>query len=202
MTLFGRIVSLFPLTHSALIVLAAISFLHHPSIGTFVRLVFVLYLLPPLLLRLYFLKYPSKPGKWILNRPTRCDWWIAHQLQLLYGAIPSLEAFLRFIPSAYSAWLRLWGSKVGKDVYWTPRVEIIDRHMMRIGDNVVFGHRVICTSHIIAKKPNGDLVLILRPIRIGSGALIGAGVRIGVGVHIPEKSVIPYNAEYRFRYVE
>ena len=202
MTLSSRIISLFPLTHCALIALAAIGFLRHPNIATFVWLAFTIYLLPPLLLRLYFLKYPSKPGKWILNQPTHCDWWIAHQLQLVYGAVPTLEAFLRLIPCAYSAWLRLWGSKVGRHVYWTPRVEILDRHMMRIGDNVVFGHRVICTSHIIVKKPNGDLLMILRPIRIGSGTLIGAGARIGVGVRIPEQAVIPYNAEYRFRYVE
>jgi acetyltransferase-like isoleucine patch superfamily enzyme len=60
---------------------------------------------------------------------------------------------------------------------------------------------VTCSSHIIARKPNGNLVLIVHPIRIGSGSLIGAGARIGVGVRIPERSEVPYNAEYRFRYV-
>lgn len=202
MTLSGRIASIFPLVHMVLICIAGIYFLYHPTFAAFVCLVFVLYVLPPLIFRIYSLKYPAKPGKWILNHPTRNDWWIAHQLQALYGAIPALEALLRLLPGIYSFWLRLWGSKVGKKVYWTPRVEILDRHMIRIGDNVIFGHRATCTSHIIVKRKNGDLLLILRPIRIGSGSLIGAGARIGIGVRIPENAIVPYNTEYRFSYGE
>lgn len=202
MTLLGGIAAVFPLVHVLLIACATIQFVRHPSLVMLLAVLFATYLLPPILFRLYSYKHPAKAGKWVLNNPTHCNWWIAHQLQLLYGAAPILEALLRLVPGAYSAWLRLWGSAVGGHVYWTPRVEILDRHMMRIGDNVVFGHRVICTSHIIVKKPTGDLMLVLRPIRIGSGTLIGADARIGVGVRIPEKSVIPYNAEYRFHYVE
>lgn len=202
MTLLGRLAALFPLAHGLMIIYASFRLIQDPSIVTSLLLLGVIYLIPPFLFRVYTLKYPVKAGRWALNEPKRCDWWIAHQLQMVYAAFPALEAFLRLIPGAYSAWLRLWGSKVGKRVYWTVRVEILDRHMLRIGDDVVFGHRVYCTSHIIHRKPNGDLVLILRPTRIGKGTLIGAGARIGPGVRIPEKSVIPYNAEYRFSYAE
>jgi acetyltransferase-like isoleucine patch superfamily enzyme len=151
---------------------------------------------------LYCLRYPSKSGRWLLNAPIRCDWWIAHQLQLVYAALPFLEALLRLVPGLYSVWLRLWGSSIGKRVYWTPLVEILDRHMLSVGDDVVFGHQVCCTSHIIRKKTNGDLVLMVRPTRIEAGVLIGARARIGPGVKIPAKSVVPYNAEYRFAYAE
>ena len=123
-------------------------------------------------------------------------------MQMIYAAVPAFEAFLRFLPGVYSAWLRLWGSKVGKNVYWTPMVEIIDRHMLRIGDDVIFGHKVICTSHVVSRKDNGEFVLLLRPVRIGSGTFIGALSRLGPGVKIPAKSAVPYDTEYRFSYAE
>lgn len=121
---------------------------------------------------------------------------------MIYAAIPAFEAFLRLVPGLYSAWLRLWGSKVGKRVYWTPLVEIIDRHMLRIGDDVIFGHRVVCSSHVVSRKENGEFVLLLRYIRIGSGSFIGALSRLGPGVKIPAKSAVPYDTEYRFSYAE
>lgn len=198
MTLSGRIASLFPLLHVLLLFGALVEMLVDPGLFPLLVLLFVAYLLPPLLLRLYSLKYPPRPGRCILNRPVRCDWWIAHQLQLGYAVLPLLESLLRLIPGAYSAWLRLWGSRVGRNVYWTPRVEIIDRHMMNLGDNIVFGHRVVCCSHIINRKKNGDLVLILQPIDIGDDSLIGAGAHIGPGVQIPEKTKVPHHAEYYF----
>lgn len=202
MTLIGRLAALFPLAHVLTIIWAYLHFIREPDVPSLLLLFGCVYLIPPLLFRLYILKHPIKAGRWVLNHPAHCDWWIAHQLQMLYAALPALEALLRLVPGAYSTWLRLWGSKVGKRVYWTVRVEVLDRHMLRIGDDVVFGHRVYCTSHIIHRKPNGDLVLIVRATRIGKGTLIGAGARIGPGVRIPEKSVIPYNAEYRFSYAE
>jgi acetyltransferase-like isoleucine patch superfamily enzyme len=158
--------------------------------------------LPPLAFRAYSLAYPARAGRWLLNSPARNDWWVAHQLQMLYAAIPVFESILRLVPGLYSAWLRLWGSKIGKRVYWTALVEIIDRHMLRVGDDVLFGHRVVCSSHVIIKKRNGDFMLILRPARIGSGTFVGAFARIGPGVKIPEATIIPYNAEHRFTYAE
>ena len=62
-----------------------------------------------------------------------------HQLQVLYSAFPAL----RLVPGLYSAWLRLWGSRVGRAVYWTPQVKITDRGLLKVGDGVVFGHRVV-----------------------------------------------------------
>jgi hypothetical protein len=202
MTLLGRLVPFFPFAHVLTIIWAFMRFIQQSDLPSWMILLACVYLIPPLLFRMYTLKHPIKPGRWVLNHPARCDWWIAHQLQMVYAALPALEALLRLVPGAYSAWLRLWGSKVGKRVYWTVRVEILDRHMLSIGDDVVFGHRVYCTSHIIHRKSNGDLVLLIRHTRIGKGTLIGAGARIGPGVKIPEKSVIPYNAEYRFSYAE
>jgi hypothetical protein len=199
MTLFGRISTYFPLLHILLLIFSLAGFVLDPGLTALIAILVIAYLLPPLLLRLYSLKYPPEPGKWILNRPERCDWWIAHQLQLSYAVVPLLESLLRLIPGAYSSWLRLWGSKVGKNIYWTPRVEILDRHMMVMGNNIVFGHRVVCCSHIINQKQNGDLVLILQPVNIGSDSLIGAGAHLGPGVQIPEKTNVPYHAKQYFK---
>jgi hypothetical protein len=202
MTLLGRLATFFPIAHLSLIVAAIFMAIWHPGIVSFLAVVFAIYLLPPLLFRAYCLKYPARAGRWLISGNQRCDWWIAHQLQMIYAAVPAFEAFLRLIPGLYSAWLRLWGSKVGKRVYWTPLVEIIDRHMLRIGDDVIFGHRIVCTSHVVSRKENGEFVLLLRPVRIGAGTFIGALSRLGPGVKVPAKSAVPYDTEYRFSYAE
>jgi hypothetical protein len=200
MTLLGRLACFFPVFHLLLILVALQNCVRHPDLVNVTVLTLCTYLVPPVLFRLYTLRHPVTQGRWVLNHPARCDWWIAHQLQMLYAALPFLEAFLRLIPGIYSAWLRLWGSHVGKRVYWTVLVEILDRHMLHIEDDVMFGHRVCCTAHIITKKTNGDLILVLRRPCIGKETLIGARARIGPGVRIPEKSTVPYGAEYRFSY--
>lgn len=200
MTLLGRIAVFFPAAHLAASGACIVWFVHQLSAAAFALALFVLYLLPPLLFRLYSLKYPARAGTWVLDRPVRSDWWVAHQLQMPYATLPALEAVLRITPGAYSAWLRLWGCRVGRKVHWTPRIDIIDRHLLSIGDGAVFGHRMTCTSHIITKKKNGHFVLTVKPVVIGPGAVIGAGARIGLGVEIPANAMVPYNAEYRWRY--
>jgi Hexapeptide repeat of succinyl-transferase len=200
MTLPGRLTALFPFLHVMTCLTCLGLFVSRPSLALCSLFFCVVYLLPPALFRLYVFAYPIKNGKTILSSPVRSGWWFAHQLQLVYGAFPALEAFLRLIPGAYSAWLRLWGSTIGRNVYWTPRVEIIDRHLMQIGDNVVFGHRAVCAAHIIFRKKTGDVVLIARPIIIGKNTVIGAGAHIGPGVRIATNTTVPHDARYRIRY--
>lgn len=80
-------------------------------------------------------------------------------------------------------WLRLWGSQVGQQVYWTPGLEIADRGLLSIGDRVVFGHRVGLSSHIV--KPKRDnLMLYVSPITIGDNSFIGAGSYLGPGATV------------------
>ena len=200
MTLLGWLATFFPITHLLLISACAIWFVHSPGVVPALTTFAITYLLPPCILQIYSLKYPTKSGRFVINQKGRCDWWIAHQLQMMYTILPFLEAFLRLMPGVYSAWLRLWGSTVGKRVYWTPLVTILDRPMLIIGDDVVFGHKVVCTSHAINKKENGDMVLILKHTQIGSKAFLGALARIGPGVKVPENEVVAYDSEYRFQH--
>lgn len=142
-----------------------------------------IYLLPVLCYRLHNALWPVEPGGSYLIGKSYSPWWGGHQLQLIYLAAPWLEGLLRLVPGLYSAWLRLWGSTVGRSVYWTPQVEIGDRGLMIIGDQVIFGHRAVAFAHVI--KPRRDnLLLLVKPITIGSGAFIGAGAVLGPGVEV------------------
>lgn len=107
---------------------------------------------------------------------------------------------MRVIPGAYSAWLRLWGSKVGKGIYWTPQVELLDRHNLTLGDRIIFGHKATLTCHVIVKKRSGMVVLIERGIVIGDDCFIGADARLSPGVRLPAATHIPYRTEIRFHY--
>lgn len=144
----------------------------------------------PLAYRLHQRLWPLHQGLSRLDRPVYSPWWGAHQIQLFYDAFPALEALLRLIPGAYSAWLRAWGSRIGRRVHWTPRVDITDRGLLEVGDDVIFGHLVGCYAHVVDRR-GGRLMLYSKPIRIGAGAFIGAGSRLGPGARIEPGSYLP-----------
>ena len=190
MTMRARIFALFPALWIVAVLLAFTWWVLSPAWSSALLLVIIVYLLPPMCFRLHQLAWPLTEGKSFLDAPGYAPWWGAHQFQVMYTALPALEAALRLIPGAYSAWLRLWGSRVGRGVHWTPRVEITDRSLLEIGDNVIVGHRAAFYPHVVQKR--GDrLVLYVRRIAIGDGALIGAGSRLGPGASIDNGVVLP-----------
>lgn len=150
----------------------------------------VLYLLPPLLHRLHDRFAPLEPGVFDVVGEHYLPWWGSHQLQLLFIAFPAFETVLRLVPGAYSAWLRLWGARVGRGVYWTPGVRIYDRSLLEVGDGVVFGEGTGLTAHGITHS-RGRLRLILLPIRIGDGALLGARCGLSPGAEVEAGAVVP-----------
>ena len=190
MTLAGRMISFFPALILSLAGATILWFSFRPSPLQPLILLVILYLLPPLSCRLHQLIFPIKKSLSNLSEAKYSPWWGVHQIQLLYFAIPQLEAILRIIPGAYSAWLRLWGSRIGKQVYWTPNIEITDRHLLDIGDRVLLGHRCKFLGHVI--KPKGEtMILFTRTIKIGNDVFVGAGSRIGPGAVIPDGSYLP-----------
>ena len=190
MTLAGRMISFFPALILSLAGATILWFSFRPSPLQPLILLVILYLLPPLSCRLHQLIFPIKKSLSNISEAKYSPWWGVHQIQLLYFAIPQLEAILRIIPGAYSAWLRLWGSRIGKQVYWTPNIEITDRHLLEIGDRVLLGHRCKFLGHVI--KPKGDaMILFTRTIKIGNDVFVGAGSRIGPGAVIPDGSYLP-----------
>lgn len=190
MTWRARLFGLFPALWLALLLGCAFWLLRTASVAAALALLFVAYLLPVLCFRVHEALWPLREGRSRIDAPGYSPWWGGHQFQLMYNAFPALESALRLLPGVYSAWLRLWGSRVGRRVYWTPRVEVADRSLLDIGDGVVFGHLTACYAHLI-KPHRGGLVLYVRRIRIGDGAFLSAGSRLGPGVRIAAGTVLP-----------
>jgi hypothetical protein len=194
MTLRGRLITLFPLLVLALGGVSAIEFIREPSLGRFAAVVFVWYLLPPLCFRLHDLICPLRPGREDLSDGSAYSpWWGSQQFQIAYSVIPQLEVLLRLIPGAYSAWLRLWGSRIGRGVIWTPVADVIDRSLLDIGNGVFFGHRVSLCSHTVLPKAGRQMLFVAR-IRIGDGAFISGACALGLGARVADGEFVPLDS--------
>lgn len=189
MTLLSKFLSFFPGVTFTLAILSLSYGIWFHSLWGLILWVFFLYGFPVLIYRLHQRIYSLEPGISYLQGSDYSPWWGSHQLQLMYIAFPALETLLRLIPGVFSVWLRLWGADVGKRVYWTSALEIADRGLLSIGDDVVFGHRVGLYGHIIKPRRN-NLMLYLKPITIGDGSFIGAGSYIGPGTTIAPGSFL------------
>jgi hypothetical protein len=187
MTALNRLYSYFPLllTLAASLALAALA--AWPSGWTIFLLVAVIYLLPPLFLRILLRWSPITIGVSKIDGRKFSAWLAAHQIQAFYDALPFLEALLRVIPGFYSMWLRLWGSRIGYGVEWSVNVSVLDRNLMNIGNRVVFSRQVELSAHVRRKTEGGSLVLV-RPVHIGGYAFVGAGAQVGPGASIPSNA--------------
>jgi hypothetical protein len=190
MTLRSRLCGLFPALWLAGAFACTLWIAAAPGLASVLALLAVLYLVPVAAFRAHQALWPLPEGRSRLDAPSYSPWWGGHQFQVVYSAFPALEAALRVVPGLYSAWLRLWGSRIGRNVYWTPLVEVTDRSLLEIGDGVVFGHRVACYAHLVKRRDAG-LVLYVRRIRVGHGVLLGAGSRLGPGARIDDGTVLP-----------
>ena len=194
MTFMGKLTSLFPTIHAFLVILCFVLFVVSPSLFSFTLIPTMIYGIPIALFKIHERTYKIEPGIYDLEAPEYCPWWGAYNIQQLFNAFPALEALLLLYPPAYSAWLRLWGSKIGKNVYFTPKMTILDRSMLNIGDNVTFGYDSKLTCHVITRKKGGTS-LLLAPITVENGCLIGALTKLGPGCHIKEGVVVGYGRE-------
>jgi len=147
------------------------------------------YFFPLISFHIMSLFKPIKEGVYDLAKREFNPWWASHQIQYIYFAFPVLENILKIIPGAFSLWLNLWGSKIGKNVYWTPNISVNDRSLLKIGDNTTFGHRLEFLGHVVT--PKGDrCILYVKKINIGSDVFIGAGSRFGPGVIIEDGAIL------------
>ena len=190
MTLLSKIMALFPFLHGLVILSSILWFAQEPTVLSMGLIFVAIYLFPLFIFRVMGFFYPIIQGKSDLAKDKYSPWWGGHQIQLMFYVVPQFEAFLRVIPGAFSLWLRLWGSKVGKNTYWTPNVEIDDRSMVEIGDNVLFGHKVELVSHVVGGK-KGIFSLYSKNIVIGDGAFVGAGSRLAPGAELEKGCFLP-----------
>lgn len=162
-----------------------------------------LFLLPPLLVRVVTWRRALPEGRIDFGAKPFLRWWFTAQCQIVFSRLPWLEEGLRLIPSLYSAWLRLWGARVGALVYWSPGVVILDRSLLKVGDRAVFGAGARVIPHVIAPVPAGGGALYLAPITVGSDALIGAYSSLLPGcVVAPGEVTPPFRSVHAFTRVE
>jgi hypothetical protein len=189
-TLRARLLALFPVAWMLLVSWALVLLGSRPGWAGLVLLIGAVYGVPVACFRVHNALWPLTEGRTRLDTPAYSPWWGGHQFQVIYSAFPALEAALRLVPGLYSAWLRLWGSRVGRRVHWTPRVDISDRSLLEIGDDVVFGHCTACYAHVVLRRRDA-IVLYVRRIRIGRGVLLGFACRLAPGVRVDDAVELP-----------
>ncbi len=190
MTALDRLFSYFPLLMTAASLAALGIFAAWPSGWTVLLVLFVVYVVPPIFLRILFRWTPLKQGITCVGDKF-CPWLAAHHIQAFYDALPYLESLLRVIPGFYSLWLRMWGSRVGYGVEWPVRMDVFDRDLMDIGNRVVFSRDVELYAHVRQKMEGQGSRVLVRMVRIGGYAFIGAGARIGPGASVPHNANVP-----------
>jgi len=157
-----------------------------------------LYLLPPFLFRFLSLFYKKNKMHFTDDDSYYYFWWFGVQLQVIYLRFPFLEELIKMVPTLYSRWLRLWGGKIGRNIYWSANVKILDRAYLNLGDGIVFGYGASLSSHYIINQ-NKRANLYLSEIIIGDYAMVGgvsmmgAGSRLGAGDLLPaRKTLLPF----------
>ena len=161
-----------PLLHLAAVVTVFILLDDQPAITRCSASLATLYLLPALTVRFCLFIKPLPEGNHSVNSSAFLFWWFTAQWQIVFNRLPLLEELLRMVPGLYSAWLRLWGARIGKLVYWSPGVLLLDRPLVEIGDQVVFGSGVRINPHVILSGAYGPTLAIAR-VRVGTRAMLG-----------------------------
>lgn len=202
MTMLSRIFSLFPLIHILLILLSSMVWVKSGNSLGLIGLLSSIYLFPLGCFRILSAITPIKEGKSNILEKKFSPWWAGHQIQSLFIAIPMLESTLRVVPGLFSLWLRAWGSKIGKNVYWTPGSIHYDRNLLEVDDNVVFGERSLSVCHVITPRENSAELTIAK-IRIGNNAFIGAAVVLSPGVTMDSNTFIKAGTRvYPFEHIK
>ena len=194
MTTMAKIVTTVPILHLLAIGGAFVSFVSSPSLLGGLALILATYVLPLLGFRIHDYFYPTLPGTYDLSGKTYNPWWGSYQFQWAFITFPTFEKLLMAYPPLYLTWLRLWGAEVGRNVMITPKFEVLDRSLVKIGDNTTFGYSVLITSHYVARRDNRP-VLVVAKADIGSGCFVGAYTKIAPGAKIHNNIKLPYNSE-------
>jgi hypothetical protein len=191
MTPLSMVIRLMPLFTFSLIIAALVAVVQSPTLASVAALLFVIYLLPPLAYRLHNYFLPLEDGIEDISEPGRyCRWWGTYQIQIIYYVIPQLEWILRLVPGLYSSWLRLWGSQIGKGIFWSPNVEILDRGMIEVGDYAIFGHKSKLSAHIVTPK-RGRIIVFVKKVRVGHTSFVGAFSGLGPGSVLSDGEILP-----------
>lgn len=166
-------------------------FVKTQSTSYFILFLIIPYLIPCLLFRITFALTKLKEGAFYVESNSDINWQMAFKFQSIYGAIPQLEKLIIAL-GLYSPWLRLWGSTIGKNVFWTSHTQVLDRSGLVIGDYCFFGHECALTSHVTSFK-RGKAIIYYKKIKIGNHVFLGARSNIAPGVVIQDGTKLPFN---------
>lgn len=191
MTTLSKILSFFPSFMLVIILINLGWLIIEPSILSFLTLLISLYIVPLLVHHIHQYFYPNLEGIYYLKNKEYNPWWGSQQIQLIYNTFSFLEKILHLIPGLFSLWLRLWGAKIGKNVYWVSTISILDRSLIEVGDEVILGYRVGISAHSVKPKKD-NLVVFVEKIKIGNYVFISGDVGISPGVIIEDRAFIPY----------
>lgn len=189
MTWAGRLATVIPALFFGIIVFCLVRFIQNSTWINGIATIAAVYILPLFVYRLHNWIFPLVDLIQDIQVKAYSPWWTSHQIQMIYIALPILEGPLHLVPGLFSWWLRAWGSQIGRGVYWTPQVQVVDRGMLVIGDGVVVGHLAGFCSHAISPI-KGRLSLIVQRIHVGRGAFLGAECRLGPGSKVAEGEMI------------
>jgi hypothetical protein len=139
-----------------------------------------------LIVRLFAL--PVKPGRHPLASPATLCWMVGNGIHTI-----AFRLFLPLVPATFftTLYFRLAGCRIGRNV-WLTTVQLLDPHMIEIGDNTMVGGDAVITSHLFAHE-----TLFIAPIRIGSGCTIGAHALICPGAVIGDGATVGIKALVR-----
>ena len=163
----------------------------------------MLYLVPPLVCRVAMVAFSKPEGSFRPGSREFLAWWFQTQLGMIFNRLRFLEEFLRMFPGMYSLWLRLWGARIGKFVYWSPGVAILDRSYLSVGDRAVIGAGVRIVPHLLTPDAQGVMTHIVAPVSVGKQCVIGGysvlspGVRVGEGETLPALYAAPPFLEWK-----
>ena len=146
----------------------------------------VLYLIPPIVARCILKLWPIREGRIAMPSRDYFVWWLVLNLQIVFCRLPFLEELMRIVPGAYSAWLRLWGARIGSFTYWAAGLRILDRSFLDIGNGVAFGAGVRLNPHVVAKNEDGSMELMLATVHIGDRAIIGGYGLLTAGTRVAD----------------
>ncbi len=155
----------------------------------------VLYLQSPLIWRLMNARYGPIPmvSRIGVKAESGSLWLVSNRLQELYETFEVLEKVLKTLPGLYSAWLRLWGARIGRKVNWTAGCKIVDRPFVHIGDRCLIGNQSYISAHAIKKKQD-RYQLFVKDVRIGSHVVISYASTLGPGAVVGDRAFIESGA--------
>jgi hypothetical protein len=186
-----------PLHAAAVVLLLAAPWAFDAPATAFAAGLALLYLFPPLTARLLLRLGGPQVAVTTAGSGAFLRWWVLCQLQMVFNRLGILEEALRLVPGLYSAWLRLWGARVGRYVFWAPGVLVADRSFVEVGDQACVGAGTKILPHLLGSAAGGAIDLVVAPVVVDAHAIVGGfsvlgpGTRVAAGETTPGCTVLP-----------